>query len=251
MGKIMSRIRGWSKLAPAEVHRGWSKLAPALPWFRALVLRISMRLLRANLLRPLSLPSVNLPHLLFLSLLLVTPTHATVLETYSFEQLVHASRLIVQARITDRYSEAGAQGIHTYVTLQVETVITGQLPQNPLTLSFLGGEVNGDILQVSGQFIPAVGERALLFITDPATQAVNPLTGWFQGYFPLREDAAGTYLDLHERPDLILANLSPDPLLRKLLALGADEAQLQSRFPGYTRFSLDDFIAAIRSAAAP
>ncbi|HWK55278.1 MAG TPA: hypothetical protein VNR18_12960 [Hyphomicrobiales bacterium] len=192
--------------------------------------------------------------LLLPALLLCTaPAHATVLEAYSFEQLVHASRLIVQARIIDRYSEATEQGIHTYVTLQVEDVITdrsGALTQETLTLSFLGGEANGETLQVAGQFIPAVGERALLFIADPATPAINPLTGWFQGYFPILEDAAGAYLDLRERPDLILANLNPDPLLKKMLALGADDAQLRSRFPDYARFRLDDFVTAIRSEAA-
>jgi hypothetical protein len=181
-------------------------------------------------------------------------TQASVLTNYGLEDLIEHSALIVQADVLDRRSEAAdaahANDIHTVVTLRVSQVFKGDLPQNDLELSFLGGAVNGEVLEVSGQFIPSAGERALFFISSPATHQINPLTGWFQGYFPIQEDGGAEYLDLSERPDLILANFATDPLLRKLLNLGMDEAELERRFPGYARFTLEDFQRAIAADVA-
>jgi hypothetical protein len=192
--------------------------------------------------------------LLLLPLGLAGPAQATVLADYSFDDLISNSALIVQAEVLDSYSEAPdaahSGDIHTVVTLHVEHVLKGALDHDEVELAFLGGTVNGEVLEVSGQFIPGVGEHAVFFISDPAARQINPLTGWFQGYFPILEDGGAAYLDLSGRPDLILANFATDPLLKKLLNLGASEAELEERFPGYARFTLEDFLLAIEAAVA-
>jgi len=182
------------------------------------------------------------------------PSQATVLVDYTFDALVRESALIVRAQILDRFVEgphAGhADDIHTVVTLRVVHVLKGDAQPNEIELSFLGGTLNNEVLDISGQFIPRVGEEAILFIDDPHGRHINPLTGWFQGYFPIQQAAGQTYLDLSDRPDLILANLNADPLLKKLLSLRVSEAEIEKRFPGYTRFLLEDFLTAIEIEVA-
>lgn len=189
---------------------------------------------------------------LLVSLGLAQPIQATVLLDYGFDALVRESKLIVQAEVLERHSEAAdlhADDIHTVVTLRVSQVFKGSTAGDELELSFLGGAVAGEVLEVSGQFLPSVGDEAIFFITDPNASHINPLTGWFQGYFPIVDEGGTPYLDLSDRPDLILANAT-DPLLKKMLNLGVSEAELERRFPGYARFTLEDFLLAIEAEVA-
>jgi len=106
------------------------------------------------------------------------------------------------------------------------------------------------VLEISGQFMPSVGEHAVIFLQSPDAHQINPLPGWYQGYLPIQEAGGVAYLDLRDRPELILANLAEDPLLNKMLSLRVDEAQLEARFPNYARFELEDFLLAIEAEVA-
>jgi len=75
---------------------------------------------------------------------------------------------------------AGSRVIHTRVIFQVNRAIKGTSPST-LTLSFLGGEINGVGLKVPGmpQFSP--GERYILFSYTADKNMVSPVLGFDQG----------------------------------------------------------------------
>lgn len=191
-----------------------------------------------------------LPRLAAAVLLLVMcfGLRATVVEKFEFEELVAASALIFQGEVVGSEQEIVDGLVYTRVRFRIDEFIKGDFGQPEISLRFLGGEVPGSRVEVSGQYLPEIGQLGVWFVQDPTTDRVNPLTGWHQGAFLIEATEDGRrYLDLRERPDLVLFNARGDPLARKMLQAGFTEAEVSERFPEYQRFSLRDFIDAIRA----
>jgi hypothetical protein len=183
-------------------------------------------------------------------LLLSMAVRATVVEELTFEELVAGSGLIFQGEVTRSETETFDGLIYTRVWFEVEDYLKGAQQQTGLSLRFLGGSTVDATMAVSGQYIPAVGSRALFFVQDPFTDKINPFTGWQQGVLFIETSATGeTLIDLRERPDLVLFNTRNDPLVKKMLQTGFSEDQISARFPQYQRFGLQDMKDAIRSLA--
>jgi len=178
-------------------------------------------------------------------------SQGTVLTDYSLDELIGQSSLIVEGEVLSHTESRDAELIYTTIELQIDEVLKGDSALTRLPLKFIGGGAGSVSVEVSGQFIPGVGERGVFFISDPYLDQVNPLTGWYQGFFRELQIPGDpvVYLDLHERPDLILVNLPTDPMLKKLLGLGVSEADIAARFPAYQRFPAADFKDYIRFQA--
>jgi hypothetical protein len=73
----------------------------------------------------------------------------------------------------------------------VTDVIKGEHDGATLELKFLGGSINGRILEVSGLRLPALNETGIYFIETLSQDLVNPLMGWSQGHFLIQSDANG------------------------------------------------------------
>lgn len=180
---------------------------------------------------------------------------ATTLLTLTLDELVAQSALIFVAKVQN-VSVAEEDGqVYTYVTFHAENEIKGSVAEAPapagngtdtLTLRFLGGSSTDFTLEVSGQFIPAQGDRGLYFVASADHAMVNPLTGWRQGAFPVFTAADGTdYIDLRGHPDYQEALAAPNPLADKMRALGFSAEQIDARFPDTREFPLTDFVRAI------
>jgi hypothetical protein len=188
--------------------------------------------------------------LIMAAVLAVLPlaARATVLQELGFEQLVADSRLIFVGEALRHDTEAADGLVYTRVWFRVDELVSGEAPAAEFSLRFVGGSSGGATVDVAGQYIPAVGERALWFVHEPYDAMVNPLTGWHQGAFLIQTTDTGLeVLDLQQRPDLVLLNTRADPLARKMLDTGFAEARIAQRVPGYERFPLQDFIDAIRA----
>ncbi len=185
--------------------------------------------------------------LLCLCLVLATMQgNATVLQDFSFEELVAKSAFIFAGKVVDSREELQGELVYTMVTFSVVETLKGQAPQPTIELRFVGGAASGFTVKVASQFIPAVGVRGIFFVESLDSKQVNPLTGWQQGYFPLMQDAAGVdYLDMRQRPDLKIPGLVVDPLVSKMLAMGFSSAAIDAKVPRAFLFSLADFRAAI------
>lgn len=78
--------------------------------------------------------------------------------------------------------------ISTYVTFQINDIIKGDYSGDSLELKFMGGEFNGEIVEVSGMRIPELAEQGIYFVESMSRDLINPLIGWSQGHFIINDD---------------------------------------------------------------
>jgi hypothetical protein len=118
-------------------------------------------------------------------------TRGTTVIQPTFEQLVDgASQVVVaEALSSECHWQTNAKGalIFTTVRFRAEEVLKGEsVPQ--LELSFLGGTIGADTLDVHGVPRFTQGSRYILFVSSNRTE-VCPLVGMFHGKFHLIKDA--------------------------------------------------------------
>lgn len=182
--------------------------------------------------------------------LVASAAQATVLESLSFEQLIAQSALIVRGEVVASRQEFDGELTHTVITLVVTEALKGEAA-GALELAFVGGEHDGHVVSVSGQFIPAVAARGVFFIASTDVKMVNPLTGWHQGYFPVFTDDLGDdYLDMRQRLDFNIPGLDSNPIVAKMQGLGFSPSAIERKVPEVGLFTWDDFRAAIAAAVA-
>ncbi|MDR4498945.1 MAG: hypothetical protein MRK02_13660 [Candidatus Scalindua sp.] len=109
---------------------------------------------------------------------------ATVILELSFDQVCQGSELIFEGQVVSR--EIRPSPIDgkpfTYVTFQIIEVIKGTYTGSTVELGFMGGQINGLTLKVSGMHMPAMRERGIYFVENLSTQQIHPLCGWQQGH---------------------------------------------------------------------
>ena len=108
-----------------------------------------------------------------------------------FEGQVIGSRVI---------EEADSRLIRTLVIFEIADPIKGVKEGRTVELSFLGGEIGGRGLRVSNQHIPVLGERGIYFVENSKRRQINPLVGWEQGHFLVKQGkTAGDGSAIHTR----------------------------------------------------
>jgi hypothetical protein len=141
------------------------------------------------------LPPPRLRAFLLLFALSVLPSRtafATSVIAPSFAELVAEADSIVRARVIAVRAAwvDNPQGrvIKTFVTFETLRQLKG--PTAPgFTLSFLGGELDGQAMRVAGMPRFEVGQRELLFVTAGSVQ-LCPLVGLMHGRYRVKEDPA-------------------------------------------------------------
>ncbi|MES2626934.1 MAG: hypothetical protein V4628_16730 [Pseudomonadota bacterium] len=177
------------------------------------------------------------------------PLIATVLEELTLEQLVADSKLIFEGKVLDVVVNTQDELVYSTVLFEVAKVHKGDgLVSDQVELRFLGGSDTSLIVEVEGQYVPAVGEHGLYFVTDPDNYQVNPLTGWGQGYFPVFTGEDGNaYLDLRNHPHYAFLDQGENPLMKKMQGMNFSKDAISAKFPKSEQFPLDDFLAAVQS----
>jgi len=138
---------------------------------------------------------------LLLALLPYKVVYATSLYSLSIDEVAGDAELVFQGTVVNRESRIDtASGIiHTYVTFSVEEVIKGEYTGDQLELRFTGGEVNGEIVEVSGLTLPADGELGIYFVEALNRDLVNPLLGWSQGHYLIVEENGQPQVTTNDR----------------------------------------------------
>lgn len=126
------------------------------------------------------------------SLLLTASARATTVTPPTFAELVAEAQLIVRARV-DAVRAAwvdSPQGrvIKTYVTVTVLKPLKGGAPAT-LTLQLLGGEIDGQGMQVAGMPRFQPGQVEFLFISGNGARFC-PLVGMMHGRYRVLTDPA-------------------------------------------------------------
>lgn len=130
---------------------------------------------------------------LFSSLVLSQVCSASSIKQLDVGDLLRSSELVFEGQVlskVSRWNEAKTT-IFTDLVFRVDDVVVGSYTKPQLTLSFMGGEVDGLVLKVEGLMIPSVNEKGIYFIESLSKSLVNPLVGWSQGHFLLEKDASG------------------------------------------------------------
>ena len=108
---------------------------------------------------------------------------STTIKELSLSQLTDEAQLIFEGRVADRNVIREGRLITTVVTFEVLDMIKGEKNTTDLDLHFSGGELDGEILEITGSKIPAINEHGIYFVESAEGNLLNPLLGWTQGHY--------------------------------------------------------------------
>lgn len=121
------------------------------------------------------------------------PLHATTVIAPAFNELVAESELIARVQVTAVrpawVDTPQGRIIKTFVSFRVLRALKGT-PAAELTLPFLGGELDGQTMRVSGMPRFTVGQTDIVFISDTRGVQFSPLVGLMHGRYRVRTDVA-------------------------------------------------------------
>ena len=130
--------------------------------------------------------------LLLITILGASNSRATTLLEMDIDSVAGQAELIFIGSVIASESIQDINGQYrTYVSFQVQEVLKGSYPGDTLELSFLGGNVNGRGTEVSDLRRPETGESGIYFVESLSENLINPLLGWSQGHFLIRNDQRG------------------------------------------------------------
>ncbi|MDP6653241.1 MAG: hypothetical protein QGF90_14225 [Gammaproteobacteria bacterium] len=155
---------------------------------------------------------------LILASLCINATATTVLEM-DIDDIARDAELVFEGTVlvSEARKDTNSGIISTYITFQIIDIIKGSYDANDLELKFMGGGVNGEVVQVSGLTIPEVGERGIYFVESLSRDLINPLLGWSQGHFIVLEDDGEPRISTTERQPVSKIESVADipPVIRK------------------------------------
>jgi hypothetical protein len=129
--------------------------------------------------------------LLLVLLALPLSTRATSVVAPSFSELVAEAQVIVRAKVREVrcawVDSPQGRVIKTYVTLDVLKRLKGEATDE-LTLQFLGGEIDGESMRVSGMPRFVVGRTEVVFVSGNGRRFC-PLVAMMHGRYRVQTDA--------------------------------------------------------------
>lgn len=129
-----------------------------------------------------------------ISVLLIPFTiHATTLVKRGFNEAIERSGFIFEGEVLSKYTSFSEDNltIYTFVTFSKRDVLKGTIPNEQIELRFVGGEVNGIVLNVPGMPTFEIGEKGIYFLKfeyDP-TKTISPVYGFENGKFLIQTDS--------------------------------------------------------------
>ena len=122
-------------------------------------------------------------------LLLSGTVSATTILGMDIDAVAQGAELVFEGQVIQHDTRENSRGlVVTYVTFQVNDVVKGNYPEPYLELKFTGGNLGGQIMEVSGLKIPEVDEQGIYFVESMSRDLINPLLGWSQGHFLIVDD---------------------------------------------------------------
>lgn len=121
-------------------------------------------------------------------LLFSTPAQSSTVQQLTFNEVAKMADGVVSGTVSQVQSARGDGGlIYTFVSLEKLEIIRGAYDSDRFTLRIEGGEIDGEVLEVTGapRFRP--GERVIVFV-DGNGERIVPIAGWTQGLFRIVRD---------------------------------------------------------------
>ena len=160
-------------------------------------------------------------YLYFFILLFPLPIQAATILRIGTAELVNKSEIVFEGKVIKTRSEMNKQGgIYTFVKFEVRDVIVGNKNvDEQLELRFTGGIVDDIALDV-GVRIPKDGESGVYFVERVRVGLINPLLGWDQGHFTIRDDGKVIAGNFQPVVDIKNRNYSSSPTISQGAAEG-------------------------------
>jgi hypothetical protein len=136
---------------------------------------------------------------------------ATSVRSLSVGELARRAELVFEGRALAREVREEHGALRTCVQFEVLEVLKGPPVASPLELCFSGGASRSRLRLVEGLRVPGPGERGVYFVARLGAERVNPLLGWDQGRFPVREGAEPEVVTADGRPVAGLELPPPGP----------------------------------------
>jgi hypothetical protein len=133
---------------------------------------------------------------------------ASTLLRVSVDELTQRAEFVFEGEVVSVQAQRnGARGmISTFVTFNVIDTIKGSASVESIELKFLGGNLEGERLEVNGSRIPELGERGVYFVESLTQDLINPLLGWSQGQYLIQtEDGVEQVTSVNARPIVSVA----------------------------------------------
>jgi len=117
-------------------------------------------------------------------------THASSIQKRALSELAEQAVLVFEGKVTKVATKLSASGSSTYtlVTFSVKDVIKGDYQDNEVVLDFAGGSVESMQQHIDGLVYPKLDEAGIYFVESLDKKLVNPLLGWSQGHFKLKNN---------------------------------------------------------------
>ncbi|MCE5265584.1 MAG: hypothetical protein LLG97_18915 [Deltaproteobacteria bacterium] len=129
--------------------------------------------------------------MMFLVISVTAVSNAVVVKFLNLTQLTSQADLIFHGRVTAVHAswDDSRTAIWTSVTFAVDEVIKGDLAENVITLRLPGGAIEADDIRMEVDGVPKFrpGEETVIFCSRDS-QMRNPIIGWHQGQFKIRDD---------------------------------------------------------------
>lgn len=128
--------------------------------------------------------------ILFDLALMPAESNATSIVKLEFDQICQRAELIFEGEVVSTRTDLSPVSGYpfTYITFQIIDIIKGSYHGSMIELAFLGGQKNGNALQVFGMHVPHLHERGVFFVETTNSEQVHPLVGWDQGHYLIKSD---------------------------------------------------------------
>ncbi|MBS27179.1 MAG: hypothetical protein CMQ26_08880 [Gammaproteobacteria bacterium] len=124
-----------------------------------------------------------------LGLLWLPIGYGTTIQKLDIDDVVMEAELVFEGEVLTHEVRVDSNSnlINTFVTFLVLDVIKGNNQIDTLELKFAGGTLNGETVRINGLSIPQPGEQGIYFVESTSNKLINPLVGWSQGHFVIKE----------------------------------------------------------------
>jgi hypothetical protein len=176
---------------------------------------------------------------------LAASAYGTTLISLSVNSLSEQAEFVFEGEVISVEAQrSGNRGlVNTYVTFRVIDILKGNAGATDIELKFLGGSLNGEVLEVNGSRLPRLGEHGIYFVESLSRDLINPLLGWSQGHYLIKTVAGIESMTTVDAKPIIAispAEADSDP---QTSGVSTGAASAQSRILSPLRIATDPNVA--------
>jgi hypothetical protein len=146
------------------------------------------------------------------------PLLATTLIGMDIDDVAEKAEMVFEGEVIQSQAQLDSNSgiINTYITFRIIDLIKGGFSGDNIELKFAGGELNGEIVEVSGSTLPKLGESGIYFVESTNADMLNPLMGWSQGHFLIKTEGGRRRVHtVNDNPVTQIQSVSAIPLVIK------------------------------------